>query len=295
MSKQITIHQHYVPKMYLKHFGVRLQSKRPLYSCFVYDKKIQKSEKKHIDEICFKDYLYEYPAWTLRTDINKIENWLNHIESKQAPLLDNFLLNPSKYLCDHVFEKKHRKMLVELALSLFLRSPDSLEQAPIAAKQIGINVPETQHGSFGLDLLLQNFSAFCQGIYRTYNITIMHNHTSMPFLTSDKPTTQIIPMQKSKNYHWRTYCLALSPEYVLLIFPKIECFTTKTPELFDACDNIVECNDIFVILHNLAHINSHHKYVIAPTNEQLNKGMSASFYINDVQQCINNIKEICDS
>lgn len=292
MSKQITIHQHYVPKMYLKHFGIRVKSKRPLYSCYVYNKETQKVEKTLTDNICFQDYLYEYPAWKLRTDINNIENWLNKCEERQSRFIDRFLSNPKQYLYGHLFENRHRGALIALFITLFLRNPDTLKQAAETARQIGVNVPPNHDNRLGLDILSQTLPDFWQDIYRVYNVIIMHNSTTIPFLTSDRPIERVLPPHKPQLPGMYTYCLALSPEWALLLLPKIEFFTTTTPWLFDEYDNIVECEEAFVIQHNLTQMDLCPQYVIAPTEECLRRGLSVSQNHEAVQQYINKTREI---
>jgi hypothetical protein len=265
MAKQITKHQHFVPKMYLKNFAKKTKAKRPIYTCYVFDKETNTAHKENTENICFIDYLYEAPGWAICNDVNKIENWLGLIEAEHEPKLTKFLQSPHRYIHNNKLDEPYRSTLFILFTSLLLRHPHVLNVASDITEEMGIHVPDTEKPILGLKILAQSLYSFASGFCKKYDAIILENQTSVPFVTADMPIGFTINKALYKLYY-----LPLSPHYALLLLPRcVSLFPRIQMRMRPIHDAVIPCSQPIAVQCNEILCFTSARYTIATNLQEL--------------------------
>ncbi len=112
--QQLTIRQHYIPRMYLKNFGWKTTKKN--INIQVFDKVSRKSQIRNTKTVVCKDFYYE------SENPQEIESYLSEIESKSSKILEKIIEDRNLSILS---EKQNKSILIEFIMNLYIRTSKS--------------------------------------------------------------------------------------------------------------------------------------------------------------------------
>lgn len=115
MGNKLTVKEHYLPRMILKHFS---KNKKTLLA---YDKKDKISKTFSIYSQCYNNNIYEFIGKYKGVNVNMIENELSKIED----CVDKIIIN--KILLDKDLSEEEKYIIYIFSTLQLLRTPDSIK------------------------------------------------------------------------------------------------------------------------------------------------------------------------
>lgn len=215
---QPTTNEHIVPEHIVQEFTTR----KPFYLFVTQTDKIV--EKKNTKEVCTRNNEYEM------RDENKNIIFQNLIEHEFLAEVEGILATPYRQIIDIARKQKNIKSFlrsfnnryaVMLWMSLItLRSPANIPMFVHACEDVGITFQEKDKRNAGLSILVNVLPEFAKQSLNTYNIVVLRNRTTLPFVLSSRPAILRLIVQKSTHEMQYVWTCPIAEDLMFLLIDK---------------------------------------------------------------------------
>lgn len=203
-NQQISVWQHYVPRMYLKNFGKIIYKKKKdvvLVSFYQFDRELLKSDIS-IESICAAEYFYDEDNH-IEHELRKLETewsvWIGKVASGEIDLSNSLeieLVESLKTFAVYQYSRtngavKHTKeMAREIMFTLVNEEyPQYEEYTELIKEAINKRVAETIHPDFHVEMAVELGKEIDDLAFK-----VIKNNSDVPFITSDVPVIVMNPL-----------------------------------------------------------------------------------------------------
>ena len=215
---QPTTNEHIVPKHVVQEFTTR----KPFYIFVTQTDKI--IEKKNTKEVCTRSNEYEM------RDVNKKIIFQNLIERDFLAKVEGMLTTPYRKIIEVARKQNNIKTFLRssnnryaimLWMSLItLRSPANIPMFAQACEDVGIVFKEKDKRNAGLSILVNVLPEFAKQSMDIYNIIVLRNNTTLPFVLSSRPAILRLIIQKATNETQYVWTCPIAEDLMLLLIDK---------------------------------------------------------------------------